>query len=660
MATWYRIEYEDFNGNPIRVDLLKTGYSGGSPASLQGYAVLEYEPVDSPFEVLRPSSATINVEASIDNEFAELYSEVEREWKVEIYRDYTTPEMIWQGWMLPDQIYEDYVQSVWMISMKAECGLASLTNKAYVDDFGELYRGQASLRQVLKNALSRTGIIDNIAFMQRSASTANFPLEVYEGGVTYSDFFDQKIDQIAFLDQTKKNARSCEEVLQEILGLANAYVVSVGDTWYINWAPQAGNPSISGVYTYDYYAGANIGVSPTTVTGEPLITIGPERAGYNLHWVNANQRIERRPSLAKVQSYYSYASLTALNANPDLDNNGSVISNWTWSPSGGGDSLNSEGTVTITSGGTSAARLTSDATANDIPLGNLIVFEAAFNVAPSTSGSTAYCRVGIEINDGVTTYYLWNRQGTIPLEWTDQTTIDGINSTYFNYGIQGTLDGTFTFKVETPAVPVEGAATIKIYSGGVLLGTEFTYITWDRIAISSIIAEKPQGATHSAERVANPSSFVEPNQTYTIGDWDGAPYGGTLYLTDGTTETDQGYSNPISTIARSLYKTNTIDRLFIRGYPARLFEGDVYGSGTLSQSFLPYNAVFQIAGFDGIQWMLMGLTWDTKQNIYSVKLWQMHWAPTAGAPGFENEVLDDILYEKITNFGNVIEPTIKG
>lgn len=660
MANWYRIEYQDYNNKSIRVDLIKQGNTDLSPTELPGSVVLEYDPVDSPFEVLRPSSATINVEASLDNEYAELYSEIEREWKVLVYRGDVVPELIWQGWMLPDQIYEDYVQSIWIINMKAECGLASLANKAYVDDNGEFYTGQVNLREVVKRCLSRTGIMDNLAFMQRSSNVSNFPIEVYAGGVSYQDFFDQTIDQRAFLSKDGKTANSCEDVLGEILGIANAYVVSVGDTWYINWAPQAGSPFTNGQYRYNFYAGANIAVAPTTLLGEELKTIGPERAGYNMHWINANQRIERRPSLGKVQAYYSYATLTALNGNPDLDNNGSVIDSWTVTSLGTRVVLNTNGTVQITSGGTFVPLLEADPTPNNIPLGNLVVFEASFTPIPSSVGTTAFCRIGIEISNGVDTYYLWNRQGTRPLEWTDQTTIDGINSTYFDYGIKGTLDGQFSFNVESPPTPIEGQATIKVYSGGVLLGLEFPYITWDRVALSAKEANNPQGATHSTERVTNPSSFVDGDQNYTIGDWDGAPYGGTFYLSDGTSLTDKGYSNPIVTTARPLYKANTEDRIFVRGYPARLFEGDAYAKGLLAESFLPYNAIYEIAGFSGMRWMMVGWSWDSKTNIYTVKLWQMHWAETAGAPGFENEVLDDMLYEKIINFGNVVEPTIKG
>ena len=660
MATWYEIEYQDANGIALRVDIEKVGNTTLSPTRLQGFASLSYDSVDSPFEVMRPSSLTVSIEADLLNKYEDLYSEIEREWKVTLYRGEAIPFIIWQGWMLPDQIYEDYVNSTWLIEMTAECGLSSLQNKSYVDANGEIYTGQTDLRTIVKRCLERTGMVHNLEFMKRSSSVDNFPVEVGTGA-GLQDFFDQKIDQKAFLTEDGKNADSCWDILEEILGLVNAYVFLNGTSWTINWSPQAGSPFTSGQYQYLRYIDGDLGSTPIDVSGNGLVTIGPERAGYNLHWINANQRIERRPSLGKVQSYYEYSTLSALNGNPNLDNDGATISDWTFVDRGGADALNSVGTVTVATGGTFQTVLTSDQTPNNIPAQNLVVAEVRFTAGTSSSGTTAFLNIGIEIDDTTETWYLWNRQGSIPLEWVNTTTVDGINSTYFSIGISGSLDSSFKYDIETPPVPIEGKAQIKIYPQSDVVGLGFQEVEWDFIGLSSIESTKPQGATHSAERIANPSSFVEDDLRFTIGDWDGAPYGGTLYLTDGTSLTENGYSNPIASISSgSIHRVCVRDRLFVRGYPARLFEGDVYGSGLIGQSFLDYNSVIEIAGFSGVRFQIVGYEWDTKLNIYSVKLWQMHWAETAGAPGFENEVLDDMQFDKITNFGNVVDATIKG
>ena len=233
------------------------------------------------------------------------------------------------------------------------------------------------------------------------------------------------------------------------------------------------------------------------------------------------------------------------------------------------------------------------------------------------------------VDDGVTPYYV------------DQDGQWGTTATEFR---MASPVGQNSVVLTTAPTPIQGAATIIIYALASGSSTFSDEVTFDYINISSEETNPAEGVEHNGERVANPSSFTRPTQELTIGVYGGKAYLGTFYRNDGTTDTDEGYIRPTSAFAFPLYQCNVIDRLFLRAKPSRIFEGGVYG-------FVPYNALVTIDGFSGVVWVVHGWSWDTKENLIEIKLFELHW---------DTDMLDDTLYEKIINYGNAIEPKIKG
>lgn len=637
MANFYKIQYDDIAGNTIRCTIQQPGTLERSSTviDIQGTVTVSFDDIDDPLTPIRPSSARINLEADTSNTFTELYSETEREWIVLIYRN---DSIIFRGWLSPDGIFEDYVSDAWIIELEARDGLADLQNKAYVDGDGSLYEGKETLRNIIIQCLERTGWTQYTRFQHRSASVSNFPFEMVTTFPSAADFFDQKLDQSIFIDSDGKTAKSCSEVLEQVLNACNGHLYSWAGEWYVNWSLQHANPNVAGSFKYSRYTIA--GASEDTVSEDVNATVGSHIKGFTNHWANQNQRIERRPSVGAARISYRFTKVASAIDNPELDNNGSTIDGWTESLDAATNdvvTLNGDSTVTIENGSQTSAVFTSELTPSTLEEGTILKIFIAFNVPyPGDYFGLSFVKFKFRVffdGDGGTDYYLNQK-----LQW--QTGATDVSLTISRP--VGDINVDFT----TDLLPDSGKARIAIYpiddiSGNPAYASEVIFQT---ISISNEAANPAEGIEHNGERVANPSSYTQPTIEQIISDDEGIVYLGTLFRNDGTTVAGGGYLRPTSAFAFPLYQCNVIDRLFIRSKVSRVFEGDVYG-------WIPYNARVAVDNFTGVVWVVVGWSWNTKENIINLRLFEIHW---------DTDMLDDTLYERIINYGNVIEPKIKG
>lgn len=639
MPNFYKIQYQDPEGNVIKCNIQQSGTfeRTSTVIDVQGTVDVSFDEIDDPLQVVRTSSARISLEADQDQTFDDLYTEVERVWIVLIYRN---DELKFRGWLSPDGIFEDYVNDAWVIELEARDGISDLQNKAYVDGDGNMYEGQATLRTILLRCLERTGFSQYTRFQHRSASTTDFPFQMVTTWPSAADWFDQKLDQRAFLSTDGKTAKSCKEVIEAILTPCNGHVYSWDGEWYVNWSLQHANPNLNGAFSYTKY---EIDGSQDVDEDEDVnVTIGSHIKGYSPHWAGGNQRIERRPSVGAARISYRYGELGTINTNPELDNNGSTISGWTIDkPSR--VSLDASGTFRTTGGGTFESLVTADTSAGDIEQGNIIklLIQAT---APDVYPNAGLINFRLELSDGVDTYYLdEDITGDRVPKWITGSTNGQALDSHVSLYVTG-LPGSFKLEFNCPPAPITGQITLKIYPQSGVLYAGLVHLDFDYIGIANTQENNPQGEEHNAERTASPSSYVQPTEELSIGDYTGAAYLGTLYRNDGATDTDAGYISPTSAFAFPLYQCNVIDRLFIRSKPSRVFEGGVYG-------FVPYNARVTIDGFPSVVWIVSGWSWNTKENLIEIRLFEIHW---------DTDMLDDTTYEKIINAGESIEPKIKG
>ena len=640
---YYEIKYDDREGVEIEIRIIDVS-EDPEPAVITpayGRAIIEFDQVDDPFTILRPSICTIELEADTSNTYSDLFTDNEREHKVELYRAGT---LAWEGWLSPEGIFEDYVNDAWVITLTAQDGISDLENKAYVDSLGALYEGQESLKNIVLNCLERTGLLTGCYFMENDSTDTDYPVRYVDATTGRVSYFDQVVDQRAFLDDDGKTPKSCAEVLKDILLGANGYLHAWGGYFYVNWIYQHGRSSVDGDYDWTLWEPGEV-TAGTSENRDVNVTIGSQINGFSTHWINANQRIERRPTLGASKINYKFRQAGSVLANPELDNNGSTITGWTESLDAASSDvvvLNTDGTVTLQNGSQTSAVLTSDASASDVEAGTVIRIIFNFNVDDSAGGfaGTQLTKFKFRVFlDSSTNYYL-----TEDLTWStsaDDALVRVSNS------------GDFEVQFETDIIPETGTVTLSVYpiddnSGSTFYSDE---ITLDYISITNLDANPPEGISYEAYRFSVETSYTAPTLEVTLGDFNSVAYLGTYFKSDGTSKTNEGYVSPTIALGATLYGLVLIDRMQMRGKTLRVFTGDVYG-------FFRYDSRIAIDGISGVYWLPTGWTWDTKENIISASMWEIFYDATPGDLG-DTTTFDDIVVEKIINYGNVIEPTIK-
>ena len=640
MADWYKIEYEDVEGAGILVGIRKVDGVDSNPTTIQGYVNVNTIDINDPFTVIRPTKASIYLEASLDNSLDNLFAENEREWEVEIYRsdpDINFPKLMFQGWLLPDGVYEDYVRVRWLIEMTAECGLASLANKAYVDSNGDKYEGREDLRTIIERCLKRTGFDHVPNYQVRNDTNDNFPVEMqvaFPGAK--ADFFDQTVDQRVFVSSDGKTSLSCKAVLENILGSCNAYVFGWSGKWYINWVLQHANPFVDSLKYRQYIPAAAYLIS----TEGREVSVGPQLNGFENYWINANQRIDRRASLGAAKISRKILDVESSIINPDIENNGSTATGWTVV----------NGTYVVLDGESAVSILDTDLEPDPvfqsdesiIPIVTGQIVKIEIDITVEEIAAAAWFGIRVRVDAGGGTFYYMTNSG----DWITSPTGQRI--------VVNDTPNAGTYKYDSAPVPEGGTISIGVFTLDDFDTELADEAILSRISIAIAEQNQPESEDHLASRMAKPSSFTQPTRELLVGDYSTAAYIGTYRQSDGIAKTDQGYSSPSLPLPTPLYRGMVIDQLFVRSHPSRVFSGDIKGW------FTP-NDLIKIHGFDDIDWVITSWAWDSKKGIIKVNLFQLHWTESESLiEGGANPVLDDIDYEKIINFGETIEPTIKG
>ena len=87
----------------------------GDSIEINGNVILDYARVDQPLEAIRGNGLRIDLEATIDLDFSDLYSEEERTFNVTYIRNGQT---IFVGYLLPDGLFQSFVDERWIVSFR--------------------------------------------------------------------------------------------------------------------------------------------------------------------------------------------------------------------------------------------------------------------------------------------------------------------------------------------------------------------------------------------------------------------------------------------------------------------------------------------------------------------------------------------------------------
>jgi len=260
------------------------------------------------------SECTLNLIASEDFELEDLYTENEREFLVEVYRN---GSLIWSGFIIPDGCQEAFTFAPYAISVNAVDGLGLLKNLSYVQNSGDFYLGKQSFIDVINACLIR---------LDAPSLVLNTCVNIYDVTMTEGDAYDPMAQGFVNAERYIKDdlftPMNCEEVLRSILEEWTAVMIQSGGEWYI-YRPN--ELALSGDLTFRKYLDGERVYDQPTFTPDLDALLGGESEGLILapyFHINTDQMKMIDKPYKNASMAYKYGSISNLEeelANPNLE-----------------------------------------------------------------------------------------------------------------------------------------------------------------------------------------------------------------------------------------------------------------------------------------------------------------------------------------------------
>ena len=610
----YYLIFDDYTLN-----IYKENYQG-TASEIFGSFSLKKSSVDNILEMIRGTGLQLSLEANQSLTFSDFALADEFTYKTELLKGTQT---IFEGYIKPDGIQQNYVFDSWIINIESSDGLGALKDLSFVQTNGLNFTGKMSVYDVIKGCLDRT----------RLSLTINTSINIeylgYEGTnilkdiYVNSDRFIKNENDIVIMD--------CNEVLTSMLNLFSAVITQQDGQW---WIYRPNDLELNGYTTFINQD------NDTTFTKNLNKSLGSQINGFYPHHANSNQQIEVKGAISAYRLSYEYGFLDGLILNPNLNHDSEMVfEDWTINPT-----LPEEVEI-IDDGTLSGLIMKSDLylgfsvkevlTSDSINASEGQIF--TFRAKVSSTVVINMFAFQIRTSDG---YYLENRNGNN--KWTtNDNSITPVFCGRWRYAEQFK-----TYELLMPAVPNDCTIEVVIlvpliYPNPIVPDSRgLSKVSYVQILDAEEQKAGIKGEFHTVTRFDPPSSITKENQKVFNGDG-GEMLIGSIFkaneidLTTSWTRKDKFENLPLLGIS-------AMDDLRIQAQPIQLFSGDIYG-------YLPY---FSVVTIDNVIGLFMFIEWeyDFKSNIVSGKLLQ-----------FYNTDVADIQYQISPNYGNnTIKPTIKG
>ena len=614
----YIIQYDDIEGVTHSISIDDPNFSG-SATFVNGRAFMSYSTTDDVLEPIRGAGLKIEMDADQEMDFSDLYNELERTFKVIYTRDGVIE---FQGFLNSEGYFESFVEDKWQVSFDVVDGLGFLKDLAFVDSNGLPFLGKMSQKDVLTNALARCGIDKTL--------TTSIDIK-YLGLADNLDVLDNVyvVTERYRKDDKEQTIMPCEEVIKDILDTYNAVLISKGTEWKI--------------------------VRPNYLYRQSVdTTLGSEIKGFYPHHCNANQTISFKGSLGGYRINYKYGLRKSFIDNYDFYSaDGVTMEEWvivegvTLKNPGYGATILADSDTNSGSTGGIVNNLYS-APVDGLLEGLILDIKFSYKVGNVSLGEyvggRAYFRITLE--SATKTYYLMNDGG-----WSESQ--DGFSFDFFAdsgvFGFETTAPlpelGDLVVYIRTPVAneyPVEDQSGNETFER-VKFDMEFTSVNVS-LAEEGTLSEV--GENHTFQRLDNPNPKVDSVKEVFTADNASDLFVGTLYKADTITPTTEWTRKTFNDNVPILRLMGT-EIMRMNQLPSRLFNGDIYG-------VIPYDNVVAIDGIndkDGFPCKFMFVEWDydTRENVVAMTLRQIYGGD-----------ISDLDYQYTKDYGNVVEPTIRG
>jgi hypothetical protein len=629
-APKYFFQYKNIVNEEYKVEIYQNNFTG-TTTEISGRATIIKGEVKNHFDPIRGTGLNLQLEASNGLTFSDLYSTDERDFQVRMYRDL---QLIFQGFVKADGIFESFTDSIWNINLQCVDGLGFLDNMAFTKSNGSRFTGKMSILDVLYNCLNRTGLqlkintYVNLFYYGMVETVESDPLA------------DIMINTDRFIKADDNTIMSCKEVMESLL--LNAVVTQELGEWHIY------RPSDFYKNTYPFFKRYEI---DNTYIGLRQVnlnrTLGSQIDNVYPHHCNKNQMIQIQGSVSSFKLGYKYGFIDSITGNGNLKHNpgsivydGWTVQTWTQNTVNGFLVIDpvSEFGISFKAGvgaiGTPPIALRLNRF-TELFTGTTINFKAR-----AISNGFPVVTYFIVI---VGSYYL-NQDGS----WTSSPAEIMFNTADVNPNATGELtDDVFekTNIISSAPIPEDGEVQIiaKVPHKQSNLGLAPLSQIKSIELINTYQGDNVVGEFHNVTRSIAPSSIVKENKTRLNGDSYNYLYTGAFYMANGEDLTEKWHRGlfPLETSqeVKPVLRILAEDELRIAQKPLVLFSGDVFG-------YIGYLSVIKINGINGV-FMPIAFEFDTYSNIGTVKSLELFY-----------EELADIRYEKQNDYGETVKPTI--
>ena len=205
------------------------------------------------------------------------------------------------------------------------------------------------------------------------------------------------------------------------------------------------------------------------------------------------------------------------------------------------------------------------------------------------------------------------------------------------------INGNFVGEItRTPflgdiSISIPGINTYPNY----LNETGEVYVDFSIDIIPAGTDQEKEGENHTFQRTLKPSSKIKDVKKVFNGDDESDIYVGTIYKADEITTTST-WTRYGASETKPILRIMGEERMKMYSKPLQVYKGDVYG-------YFNYLSLVTINGLTG-KFMPTTYSYNALSNITALELTEV----------LNTDILSDVLYELTFDYGNVVEPTIKG
>ena len=195
---------------------------------------------------------------------------------------------------------------------------------------------------------------------------------------------------------------------------------------------------------------------------------------------------------------------------------------------------------------------------------------------------------------------------------------------------------------ELPPIPENGVFfSYVIFAGGSNDPTKGGALIGNWNAYPTSTQTDLDGENHTFQRILKPSTKIEKVKQVFVGDELEDAYIGTIYKNDEITPTSI-WTRKSASETKPILRIMGEERMQMYAKPLQVYSGDVYG-------YFNYLSIVTINNLTG-KFMPTKYSYNALTNITSLELTEV----------LNSDILSDVDYDLTFDFGNVVEPTIKG